>query len=114
MERAFEGISAGNSVVSADGEKLGTIAALRGSYLLVEKGLFFVDDYHVPMSAIDRYDEDEEEVHLNVTKDEALASGWEQEPDDPLLDLTGSRTILTGAAETPNPGLIIETEAEDD
>jgi hypothetical protein len=114
MQRAFEGISAGNTVVSADGEKLGTIAALRGTYLLVEKGLFFVDDYHVPMSAIDHYAEDEGEVHLNVTKDEALASGWEQEPDDPLLDLTGSPTVLTGAAETPNPAGILEIEIEDD
>ena len=109
MERDFGGLSAGNDVISADGEKLGTVAAIRGSYLLV-----FVEDYHVPRNAIARYDEEQEAVYLNVTRDEALASGWEQEPDDPLMDITGGATILTGAAETPNPGVVIETEDDDD
>lgn len=110
MERNFEGLSAGNSVVSADGEKLGTVAAIRESHLLVEKGLFFVTDYHIPTSAIAGYDQEAEEIRLNVTKDEALSSGWEAEPDDPHLDVTGGDTILTGAAEMPNPGFVIEEE----
>ena len=98
MESNFEGLSAGNSVVAADGQKLGTVAAIRADSLLVEKGLFFVTDYHVPMSAIARYDREAEEIHLNVSRDEALSSGWEAEPDDPHLDITGGDTILTGAA----------------
>lgn len=110
MDRAIEGLSAGNDVMSSDGEKIGIVAAIRGSYLLVEKGLLFVTDYHVPMSAVARYDEDEEAVHLNVTRDEAMASGWDEHPDDPELDVTGGDTLLTGAAEMPDPGVIIETD----
>jgi len=110
MDRAIEGLSAGNDVMSSDGEKIGTVAAIRGSYLLVEKGLLFVTDYHVPMRAVARYDEGDEAVHLNVTRDEALASGWDQHPDDTELDVTGGDTLLTGAAEMPDPGVIIETD----
>ena len=91
MERDFEGLSAGDSVISADGEKLGTVAAIREDSLLVEKGLFFVTDYEIPVTAIARFDDDAGELHLNVTRDEALGSGWEVEPflttlvEDPTL-----------------------------
>ena len=112
MQRDLKGLSAGNSVIAADGEKLGTVAAIRENSLLVEKGLFFVTDYYVPMSAIARYDQDAEEIHLNVTRDEALGSGWEAEPDDPHLDITGGDTILTGAAEMPNSGVVIESDED--
>ncbi len=110
MQRDLEGLSAGNSVISSDGEKIGTVAAVQEDSLLVEKGLFFVTDYHVPLSAVARYDAAAGEVHLTVTRDEALNSGWEPDADDPHLDITGGATILTGAAEMPNPGVAIETE----
>jgi hypothetical protein len=110
MERDFEGLSAGDSVISADGEKLGTVAAIREDSLLVEKGLFFVTDYQIPVTAIARFDADAGELHLNVTRDEALNSGREVEPDDRHLELTGGETLLIGAAQMPNPGVVIESE----
>lgn len=113
MDPSFAGVSAGNDVISADGEKLGTVAAIRESHLLVEKGLLFVDDYHVPTSAVARYDADAGQIHLSVTRDEALASGWDQHPHDAEMDLTGGDTLLTGAAEMPNPGVVIETDDPD-
>ena len=110
MERGFERLSAGDSVISADGEKVGIVAAIREDSLLVEKGLLFVTDYQIPATAIARFDDDAGELHLNVTRDEALGSGWEVEPDDPHLELTGGETLLTGAAQMPNPGVVIESE----
>ena len=43
--------SAGDNVISADGEKIGTVAAVHMSWLLVEKGIIFVSDFHVPFAA---------------------------------------------------------------
>src|SRR5687768_10417321 len=60
--------SAGDDVITTDGETIGTVAAVHESYLLVEKGVLFLTDYHVPLSAIDRYDADEGNVYLKLTR----------------------------------------------
>ena len=105
--------SAGDNVISADGEKIGTVAAVHMSWLLVEKGIIFVSDFHVPFAAIARYDRNAGEIHLSVTKSEAMASGWDKHPDDRENQLTGSDTVLTGAATTSDTGNVI-AEIDDD
>jgi uncharacterized protein (TIGR02271 family) len=73
-------IITGAEVFGADGDKVGTVAAVYPGYLVVEKGFFFPTDYYIPMSAVASYDNDQ--VYLNVAKDAALQSGWDAQPTD--------------------------------
>jgi hypothetical protein len=98
-------VSAGDDVITADGETIGTVAAVHESYLLVEKGVLFLTDYHVPLEAIDRYDTSAGLVYLTKTRDEALNSGWERPGDDP--EMGNVPTLLTGAASTPDIGDVL-------
>lgn len=72
-------LTGGMDVKGSDGEKVGTIQDVQGSYVVVSKGFFFPTDYYIPFSAITSADEDN--VYLNVTKDEALNQGWDAVPD---------------------------------
>lgn len=73
-------IITGTEVFGADGEKVGTVAAVYPGYIVVEKGFFFPTDYYIPMSAIASADNDQ--VYLNLAKDAALQSGWDAQPTD--------------------------------
>jgi uncharacterized protein (TIGR02271 family) len=68
----------GDDVFGADNEKVGKIADVQSGYIVVEKGFFFPTDYYVPTSAIASAGDGR--VYLNVTKDAALQSGWDQMP----------------------------------
>lgn len=71
---------AGDDVISADGDKVGSLADLYGSYLVVEKGFFFPKDYYIPFSTVTNYEQGDGKIFLSVGKDEALHSGWDQKP----------------------------------
>jgi uncharacterized protein (TIGR02271 family) len=73
-------IITGAEVFGADGDKVGTVAAVYPGYIVVEKGFFFPTDYYIPMSAVASYDNDQ--VYLNLAKDAALNSGWDAQPTD--------------------------------
>ena len=73
-------IITGAEVFGADGDKVGTVAAVYPGYIVVEKGFFFPTDYYIPMSAVASYDNDR--VYLSVAKDAALNSGWDAQPTD--------------------------------
>src|SRR5215218_2897304 len=73
-------IITGAEVFGADGEKVGTVAAVYPGYIVVAKGFFFPTDYYIPMSAVASYDNDQ--VYLNLAKDAALNSGWDAQPTD--------------------------------
>src|SRR5215218_6378611 len=73
-------IITGAEVFGADGDKVGTVAAVYPGYIVVEKGFFFPTDYYIPMSAVASYDNDR--VYLNMAKDAALNSGWDAQPTD--------------------------------
>ena len=73
-------IITGADVFGADGEKVGTVAAVYPGYIVVEKGFFFPTDYYVPMSAVSSADSNQ--VYLNVAKDVALQQGWDAQPVD--------------------------------
>jgi hypothetical protein len=105
-------ISAGDDVITADGESIGTVAAVHQSYLLVEKGVFFLTDYHVPLSAIDRYDASDGKIYLTMTRDEASDAGWEQHAED--AETGNVRTLLTGAASTPDTGDVLAVVEPDE
>jgi len=73
-------INTGAEVFGADGEKVGTIAAIYPAYIVVEKGWFFPTDYYIPWSAIASADPDR--VSLKLSKDATLNRGWDVRPTD--------------------------------
>src|SRR5688500_9956971 len=84
----------GAEVFGADGEKLGTVAAVYPGYIVVEKGFFFPTDYYIPMSAVASSDNDQ--VYLTLAKDAALNSGWDAQPAD-LETASFDTSMATGA-----------------
>jgi stress response protein YsnF len=89
-------IRTGATVHSADGDEVGKVIAVEPRYIVVEKGFFFPSDYYIPASAIASVAG--EDVYLNVTKDDALNSGWDQEP---VADYSADHATATG---TITPG----------
>lgn len=79
-------LTQGMDVVGSDGDKVGSVQDVRGEYVVVSKGFFFPTDYYVPFNALTNVDGDK--VYLNVTKDEALNQGWDQEPDASMASTT--------------------------
>lgn len=79
--RQVEPIPAGAEVIDVDGERLGSVVAASETYIVVERGFFFPTDVYVPRSAIT--EQSDGSVHINVTKAQALAQGWEVNPNPP-------------------------------
>src|SRR5215208_208206 len=86
-------IITGAEVFGADGDKVGTVAAVYPGYLVVEKGFFFPTDYYIPLSAIATYDANR--VYLTVSKDAALGRGWDVRPVDLETATLGNTTATT-------------------
>ena len=84
----------GAEVFGADGDKVGTVAAVYPGYIVVEKGFFFPTDYYIPVSAIASYDTDR--VYLTVSKDAALGRGWDVRP----VDLETATVETTATTDT--------------
>jgi uncharacterized protein (TIGR02271 family) len=96
-------VAVGDDVFGSDGEKVGRIAELYPGYLTVEKGFFFPSDYFIPRQAIQSVQGNE--VYLNVTKDAALHSGWDQVPTNTqLLETDRSSTDDVLLETTPADG----------
>jgi uncharacterized protein (TIGR02271 family) len=89
-------IQVGDEVVGNDGDKVGTVAEVQPTYLVIEKGFFFPTDYYIPVNAITQASNGQ--VVLNVSKDAALHSGWETIPD------TTTSTTMTDTTMTAGPG----------
>jgi len=102
-------IITGAEVFGADGDKVGTVAAVYPGYIVVEKGFFFPTDYYIPMSAVTSADADR--VYLNLAKDAALNSGWDAQPTD--LETasydTSSATAMGSGMTTGDRGFGTET-----
>jgi hypothetical protein len=75
---ANSNVTRGMDVVSMDGESLGTVTHLRGNHFVATKD-FFHKDYHIPFDAVANIGKDR--VTLSLTKERALAMGWEVAPD---------------------------------
>ncbi len=67
----------GDTVFASDGEKVGKLHAIDSNFLIISKGWLFPTEVSVPASAVDSYDDGDGEIYLNVTKDQALNSGWD-------------------------------------
>src|SRR5918993_4031903 len=76
-------INIGDDVYGSDGDKVGTVAEVQSSYIVVEKGFFFPTDYYIPTSAIASAGDGQ--INLNVAKDAALNSGWDTVPDTGMV-----------------------------
>ncbi len=66
-------------VKSADNQDLGHVAKVYQDSFLVHKGIIFPSDRYFPYSAIASVDNDE--IHLNLTLDEAQSGEWNKRPD---------------------------------
>jgi len=91
-------LTGGMDVKGSDGEKVGTVQDVQGSYVVVSKGFFFPTDYYIPFSAITSADEDT--AYLNVTKDEALNQGWDAVPDTTTTTTYDDQPVVDRAVET--------------
>ena len=94
-------IITGAEVFGADGDKVGTVAAVYAGYIVVEKGFFFPTDYYIPISSVASYDNDQ--VYLNLAKDAALNSGWDAQPTD-LETASYDASMATGMRESFGAG----------
>jgi uncharacterized protein (TIGR02271 family) len=106
-------INVGDDVYGSDGDKVGTVAEVQPSYIVVEKGFFFPTDYYIPTSAIASASGGQ--VYLNVAKDAALNSGWDTVPDTGtvLTDVDVTATGDTRATRQAEVGAY-EVAAEDE
>ena len=75
-------VDVGIDVVGSCGHKIGEVVDVRDDYLVVEKGFFMPEDVFVPKSAI--ADVDPHHLRLNVTKDTADHSHWDEDPEESL------------------------------
>ena len=91
-------ITEGTDVYGSDGEKVGSIAAVRPNYLVVEKGFFFPTDYYIPAASVSSVEEGR--VHLAVTKDAALNQGWDAVPADYDSEAVVTTTETVGSYST--------------
>ncbi|HEX5826331.1 MAG TPA: DUF2382 domain-containing protein [Candidatus Limnocylindrales bacterium] len=89
MHHDLQAIQRGWAVYDANDEKLGDVADIGSTYLLVQKGLLFIKDLYIPTSAITETDQAQGRVYLNVAKGDVDAMGWE-EPPTGGADLTGA------------------------
>jgi uncharacterized protein (TIGR02271 family) len=83
----------GMDVIGADGEKVGEIDGVERDYFIVRKGFFFPQDHYIPMTAISSYEENQ--VYLNVTKDEALEQEWTNNPGGMETTTSGDQSTLS-------------------
>src|SRR5215212_11204592 len=106
-------IGVGDEVYGADGDKVGTVAEVQSSYIVVEKGFFFPTDYYIPTGAIASASGGQ--VNLNVAKDAALNSGWETVPDTGAVLTDVEINATGGARSTGQPEIgAYEVAAEDE
>ena len=75
-------IGRGWAVYDTNDEKIGDVADVGTSYLLVQKGLIFIKDVYVPMSAVSRTDAANGAVYVNAQKDSIDSMGWDAPPTD--------------------------------
>ena len=78
----YDEIGRGWAVYDTNDEKIGDVADLGTSYLLVQKGLIFIKDVYIPMSAVSRTDAANGAVYVNVQKDSIDSMGWDAPPTD--------------------------------
>jgi uncharacterized protein (TIGR02271 family) len=73
-------IQPGWEVIDDLGEKIGDVQDVQSDYVLITKGLIFPKDLYIPRDAIQRVDQSEERVILNVRKGGIDETQWSEAP----------------------------------
>lgn len=94
MEQPIAGfaVRAGDEVFDAAGDKIGDVVGVTPDYIVIEKGLVFTSDAHVPVGAIAGLSADGRGIRLRVVKSEALRQGWENRSASASYDASGAAT----------------------
>jgi hypothetical protein len=71
-------IDHGWAVYSSDGDRIGDVADVLGTYIVVEKGFLFKSDLFVPVGVIG--DVQPDRVALILAKDQIAQAGWDRPP----------------------------------
>lgn len=71
-------IETGCDVYGSDGGHIGVVDEVGDDYILVQKGLIFVHDLFIPVSAIDRVEG--ASLYLQIPKKDVETRGWDQPP----------------------------------
>jgi uncharacterized protein (TIGR02271 family) len=80
MQQSSATIETGWNVYDNEGEKIGSISEIGANYVLVQKGVIFVRDIYVPLTAVTAADPDQGAVQLSVGKDQIDQMGWDVPP----------------------------------
>lgn len=73
-------IRTGWTAFDVRGEKIGDVAEIGSSYVLVVKGLFLPTDLYIPLSRVTNLDELQSTFEVNVPKEKVEAMGWQHPP----------------------------------
>ena len=65
-------------VVDVEGVHVGRVDDIRGGYLVVRRGRFFVSDSYIPFAAISSHDD--RAIQLNVVADDEALELWHRQP----------------------------------
>jgi uncharacterized protein (TIGR02271 family) len=103
-------IRTGWDVYGSDGQHLGSVGEIGDNYLLVQKGLIFVHDIFVPVSAVDRVEE--EAVWLNVPKADVDTMGWDMPPTEGTWTAWSQHGGSTAATQEQERMAVHEEELE--
>jgi uncharacterized protein (TIGR02271 family) len=76
----YDQVAQGWTVYDSNDDKVGDVAEVGANYLLVQKGLIFIKDVYVPMSAVASADPGTTSVYLNTTKSAVENMGWDEPP----------------------------------
>ncbi len=68
----------GTDVLDRAGTHIGRVDDVRGGYLVLRRGRFFVSDSYIPFAAIGSHDE--QTIHLNVVADDEALEIWHRQP----------------------------------
>ena len=85
-------VQTGWDVLGSDGESIGNVAEVGANYVRVEKGLIFVKDIYIPVSAISQIDPADEALWLNIPKDDIESMGWDNLPSEGSWDDLSGRS----------------------
>jgi uncharacterized protein (TIGR02271 family) len=73
-------IQPGWEVIDRLGEKIGDVHEVQSDYVLVTKGLIFVKDLYIPLEAVEKVNQADHVVVLNVHKSGIDERAWAQAP----------------------------------
>jgi uncharacterized protein (TIGR02271 family) len=99
QNRYYDQVHEGMDVLDTDGEKIGKCGETLGEYFNVDAGFLGTTEYYVPFSAITDISEDQ--IFLNVRKDQLDSMGWKERPSETTTrtTTTTTRQATTGRAE---------------